>query len=62
MDKVSQFGLRPPELMQLFNYLGDYYRWFEIGEKIKNNKIPLMVRPDLMWSCWVDGFTEEGHC
>ena len=59
VDKVSQFGLRPPELMKLFSYLGDYYRWFEIGEKIKNDKIPLMVHPDLMWSCWVDGLQRK---
>ena len=27
VDKITQFGLRPPELLQLFNKLGDYYCW-----------------------------------
>ena len=28
VDNITQFGLRPPELRQHFNNLGDYYRWF----------------------------------
>ena len=34
VDKVTQFGLRPPELRSLFNNLGDYYRWFLVDGKI----------------------------
>ena len=30
IDKVTQFGLRPPEFLKLFSKLGDYYRWFVI--------------------------------
>ena len=29
-DKITQFGLRPTELMELFSSVGCYYRWFKI--------------------------------
>ena len=35
VNKVTQFGLRPPELRELFRKLGNYYRWFVISNKIK---------------------------
>ena len=31
-DKLTQFGLRPVELMELFPMLGPYFRWFEIED------------------------------
>ena len=35
VDKITPFGLKPPELRQLFNKIGDYYRWFVISIKVK---------------------------
>ena len=30
VDKVTKFGVRPPELRALFSNLGNYYRWFYV--------------------------------
>ena len=39
IDKVTKFGLRPPELRRLFDVLGTYYRWFIIDKKILNAEV-----------------------
>ena len=33
IDKVSQFGCRPPEFRYIFNSLGSYFRWFTFVNK-----------------------------
>ena len=39
VDKVTQFSLRPPELLHVFDKLEYYFRWFEIeSTKINVNK------------------------
>jgi hypothetical protein len=52
-DKVTLFGLRPPELMQLFRKVGGYYRWFvfekesslkAIREQVTNTVSDSLVR------------------
>ena len=35
VDKVIQFGLRPPELCELIDEFGHYYCWFVVCGKIK---------------------------
>ena len=35
VDNITQFGLRPQKLRQLFNKLGYYYRWFVISSEVK---------------------------
>ena len=32
-DKISEFSIRPPELLLCFDKVGLYYRWFKINEK-----------------------------
>ena len=32
IDKVTQFGLRPPEFLKIFDTLGNYYLWFNISK------------------------------
>ena len=54
-DKVSQFSLRPPELLTLFDTVADYFRWFEIGAKpLKIDDINLHTRLDFRDSWWID--------
>jgi predicted GIY-YIG superfamily endonuclease len=55
VDKVTQFSLRPPELLTLFNKLGEYFRWFIIDtSKISVNKLERYVDVQLEKSCWID--------
>ena len=56
VDKVTQFSLRPPELIKLFNQLGEYYRWFVVGKsKIKiTDYLVLFINVRLERSFWID--------
>ena len=55
IDKVTQFSLRPPEFLQLFNTLGEYYRWFVITSKVKSDEFENKITISLSSCCWVDG-------
>ena len=56
-DEITQFGLRPVEILKLFAMPGDYFRWFHIGE----NNLPLadimnlLARDDIEVCAWIDG-------
>ena len=47
VDKMTQFGLRPPELRKLLDKLGDYYRWFVIYGKVKENVLQEKITVNL---------------
>ena len=60
IDKVTQFSLRPPELMSLFDTLGNYFRWFQISKnKIKVNDLPGKLSASLSETCWIDGLQRQ---
>ena len=48
IDKVTHFSLRPPELSQICDKLGDYYRWFHISKrKVKVSEFPKKLNEDI---------------
>ena len=47
VDKITQFSLRPPEFLQLFNELGNYFRWFHISNRVKETKFPDNINTSL---------------
>ena len=49
-DKVSLFGLRPPELLHLFRNLGHYYEWFSFSEREG-----FQLSNDIVQCAWIDG-------
>ena len=55
IDKVTQFGLRPPEFVNLFDTLGEYYIWFIIPSKVKRDELEDKITISLSTSGWVDG-------
>ena len=55
VDKLTQFSLRPPEFLTLFNKVGEYYRWFVIDtSKISGDKLQKYIDVQLEESCWID--------
>ena len=61
-DKISEFGIRPPELIHVSDMVKYYFRWFHISDK---NTSPADVRSNLHHSyryCrWFDGFCRRIH-
>eukprot|EP00956_Cyclotella_meneghiniana_P042934 scaffold249353_cov82-Cyclotella_meneghiniana.AAC.19 len=49
-DKVSLFGLRPPELLRMFRNLGQYYEWFSFSEPEG-----FQLSNDIVQCAWIDG-------
>ena len=41
-DKISLFGLRPVELLELFPRVQHYYEWFVIDDKVMKKRTFLM--------------------
>ena len=37
IDKITKFSVRHPELLQIFDQVGNYYRWFHISKKEKKS-------------------------
>ena len=60
IDKVTHFGLRPPELLQICDKLGDYYRWFHISNtKVRVSDFPKKLKENIHYSCWIDGVQRQ---
>ena len=36
VDKITQFSLRPPELLKLLDMVGNYFCWFQISKSKTN--------------------------
>ena len=34
IDKITLYPVRPPELLQIFDQVGNYYHWFHISKKV----------------------------
>ena len=55
-DKVSIFGLRPVELLQLFPCIGEYFRWFAIDKKVMTAEdIKKGLDNNVLKCQWIDG-------
>lgn len=55
-DKISQFSLRPPELLKVFTNPIDYYRYCQIDKKQMNfDEITQVLSSNLNKRVWVDG-------
>ena len=53
-DKVTEFGLRPVELLQLFPNPGMYFRWFDIGGEMKKEQIESGLSESIVSCSWID--------
>ena len=54
-DKVSIFGLRPVELLELFPRIGEYFRWFVIDdEEMSTHDIRIGLNDDITKCKWID--------
>ena len=58
-DHVTQFSLRPPEILELFAKLGAYFRWFEIGEVMSLDAIEEGLKTNVVESMWIDGIGRQ---
>ena len=60
IDKITKFSVRPPELLHIFDQVGNYYRWFKCTEKSLNRKsIEEKLNNDLKLSCFIDGVQHQ---
>lgn len=56
IDDVSQFGLRPVELVEICPRLGCYYRWFHISKtQLTVDEITNLLDEDVSKCLWIDG-------
>ena len=56
IDRISEFGIRPPELRLTFNSVGNYFRWFKVTKrKMKRDEMMERINISLHESLWVDG-------
>lgn len=55
VDKVTQFSLLPSEFLQIFNKLGNYFRWFHISDKVKETSFPNTITECISTILFVDG-------
>ena len=54
-DMVTQFGLRPVELLELFSTLGKYFRWFHIdAAPLKVTDMENLLSAEIRICCWID--------
>jgi hypothetical protein len=54
-DMVTQFGLRPVELLELFSTFGDYFRWFHIdAAPLQVTNMENLLSAEICICCWID--------
>jgi hypothetical protein len=52
---VTQFGLRPVELLELFSTLGNYFRWFHIdAAPLQVTDMQNLLSAEIRICCWID--------
>ena len=55
-DEITQFSLRPVEMLELFPKVGEYFRWFQFGdEALDANSIDEKLSLTAEECSWVDG-------
>ena len=56
MEKITRFSLQPPEFINFFDNVGEYYRWFYISKKkTRARDILQYLSVFLNFSCWFYG-------
>jgi hypothetical protein len=55
-DKISEFGVRPPELVPVFSRLKHYYRLCVVSNEFTPNIMDLLCIAPLTRCRWIDGF------
>jgi hypothetical protein len=54
-DMVTQFGLHPVELLELFSLLGNYFGWFHIdAAPLKVTNMENLLSAEIRICCWID--------
>jgi hypothetical protein len=54
-DMVTQFGVRPVELLELFSTIGNYFRWFHIdAAPLKVTNMENLLSAEIRICCWID--------
>ncbi len=64
-DMVTQFGLCPGELLELFSTLGNYFRWFHIdAAPLKMTDMENLLSAEIHICCYIDclGHRIRLHC
>ena len=59
VDKITRFSVRPPELRSMIMNVGNYYRWFFIGEKHNHEYLETALTDSVESSIWVDGLSNQ---
>jgi hypothetical protein len=60
VNMISIFSCRPPELRNVFNMVGSYFRWFHLlTKKLSSDEMHDMLSDDIQKSIWVDGFKNQ---
>ena len=59
VDKITRFSVRPPELRSMIMNVGNYYRWFFIGEKHNHEYVETSLNDSVESSIWVDGLSNQ---
>ena len=60
VDKVTGFSLRPPELREIVTQVGNFYRWFYIGNTaIHDTKLEELIDADIYNSCWINSLQQH---
>ena len=60
VDKITKFGVRPPELRALFKNVGNYYRWFHVkNERMNRDHVDTALELELKSCMWVDGLQNQ---
>ena len=53
--------MKPSELLQIFDQVGNYYRWFHVSTKeLKSNKLDNKLKIDMKENCFIDGLKYQG--
>lgn len=56
IDAITRFSIRPPELRNIFNATGEYFRWFSFSKTPTKDKFATdNVTQNLRYSSFIDG-------
>ena len=59
VDKISQFGVRPPKLRYLFDSVEHYYCWFCESKTISVPTLDLVLHNNVRKSYFIDGLQNQ---
>ena len=60
VDNITKFSLRPPELREIIDQVGNYYRWFYIDStQCNENDIIISIDKNIRKSQWIDNLQRK---